>query len=172
MQDCSNSITNALELLQSCTKPSICVFCVEDFRQDCQSKTWLFNSLWSSGAIWRHRSASTLVQVMACFGAVRHQAITWTYVDFSSVRFCGIHLRAISQLVPEPLFCIMSLNIILIIVKLPHLLGSSELIWTGKVLHISLIQYLMFSYIWAIDVLSVNNTGNSGGMNWKHVLDH
>ena len=26
-QDCSNSITNALELLQSCTKPSICFTC-------------------------------------------------------------------------------------------------------------------------------------------------
>ena len=25
VQDCSNSIANALELLQSCTKPSICV---------------------------------------------------------------------------------------------------------------------------------------------------
>ena len=29
--------------------------------------------------------------------AWRHQAITWTNVDFSLVRFCGIHLRAISQ---------------------------------------------------------------------------
>ena len=25
-QDCSNSIANALELLQSCTKPSICLY--------------------------------------------------------------------------------------------------------------------------------------------------
>ena len=27
VQDCSNSIANALELLQSCTKPSICCSC-------------------------------------------------------------------------------------------------------------------------------------------------
>ena len=26
MQDCSNSIANALELLQSCTKPAICTY--------------------------------------------------------------------------------------------------------------------------------------------------
>ena len=26
VQDCGNSIANAMELLQSCTKPSICVF--------------------------------------------------------------------------------------------------------------------------------------------------
>ena len=27
---------------------------------------WLFNSLWPNEAIWRHRSGSTLAQVMAC----------------------------------------------------------------------------------------------------------
>ena len=31
-------------------------------------------------------------------GAVRHQAITWTNVDLSPKVFCGIHLRANSQL--------------------------------------------------------------------------
>ena len=34
--------------------------------------------------------------------AWRHQAITWTNVDLSSVRFSGIHLRAISQEIPQP----------------------------------------------------------------------
>ena len=28
VQDCSNSIADALELLQSCTKPSICISCI------------------------------------------------------------------------------------------------------------------------------------------------
>ena len=37
------------------------------------------------------------------------QAITWTDVDFSLVRFCGIYLRTISQRVP--LFCVMSFKI-------------------------------------------------------------
>ena len=36
-------------------------------------------------------------------GPVRHQSITWTNVDLSSVRFSGIHLRAISQKIHQPL---------------------------------------------------------------------
>ena len=46
------------------------------------------NSLWSSDAWWQY--VSTLAQVMAW----QHQSITWTIVDFSSKRFCGIHVRA------------------------------------------------------------------------------
>ena len=38
---------------------------------------------------------STLVQVMLV--AWRHQAITWTNADWSSMRCCDIHLRAISK---------------------------------------------------------------------------
>ena len=60
-------------------------------------------SLRPSHAIWRHRSGSTL--------AWRHQAITWTDVDLSSVRASGIHLRAISWEIPRPPFTIISLNI-------------------------------------------------------------
>ena len=37
--------------------------------------------------------------------AWQHHAITWTYVDLSLMRFSGIHLRAISQQVPKPLLC-------------------------------------------------------------------
>ena len=37
--------------------------------------------------------------------------ITWTNVDFSLMRFCGIRLRAISQQIPKLLFCIISLKI-------------------------------------------------------------
>ena len=32
----------------------------------------------------------------------RHQAITWTNVDWSSVKFSDIHIRAISQEMPQP----------------------------------------------------------------------
>ena len=49
-------------------------------------------TLRSSDAIWRHRSGSTLAQWLVAW---RHQAITWTNVDLSSVRSCSIHLRAI-----------------------------------------------------------------------------
>ena len=40
--------------------------------------------------------------------ASQHQAIIWTNVDFSLVRFCGIHPRAISQCKPKQLFCMVS----------------------------------------------------------------
>ena len=32
----------------------------------------------------------------------RHQAITWTNVDWSSVKSSDIHIRAISQEMPQP----------------------------------------------------------------------
>ena len=46
-----------------------------------------FNSLRPRDAIWRHRSGSTL--------AWRHQVITCTNVDLSSISSFGINLRAI-----------------------------------------------------------------------------
>ena len=58
-------------------------------------------------------------------GAIRQQAITWTNVDLSSVRSCGIHLRVISQWMSKPLFCITCLKI-MILKLLPHLPGASE----------------------------------------------
>ena len=48
------------------------------------NKSTQINSLWPSDAIWWHKNRSTLTQVMAC----RHQAITWTNVDLSSIRSC------------------------------------------------------------------------------------
>ena len=59
-----------------------------------------FNSLWPSDTLWRQRSGSTLAQVMVV--AWRHQAITWTNVDWSSVKSSDIHIRTISQEMPEP----------------------------------------------------------------------
>ena len=53
-----------------------------------------FDSLWHSNAIWRHRSVSTFAQVMACCQTA--PSITWTNTDYSSVKSCAIHLRAIS----------------------------------------------------------------------------
>ena len=62
------------------------------------------------------------------FVAWWHQAITWTNVNFSFVRFCGIHLRAISQWVSKLLFYIMSLNVILWTL-ITELSGANELKW-------------------------------------------
>ena len=46
--------------------------------------------------------------------AWRHQVLTQINVDFSSVRFCGNHLRAITQWVPELLFFILRLTFIIL----------------------------------------------------------
>ena len=43
--------------------------------------------------------------------ACQHQAITWTDVDLSSVRSSDIHLRAVSQEIPQPLIVKTSLEI-------------------------------------------------------------
>ena len=87
----------------------------------------MINSLWPSDAIWWHRSGSTLVQVMAwCRTA---QAITWTNVDLSSVRSICIHLRAISQEIPQLSITKISLKITYIYAKYStNLWGVNEII--------------------------------------------
>ena len=62
-------------------------------------------------ALWRHmvqRSGSTMVQVMAW----RHQAITWTNVDWSSLTSSDIHMRAVSQEMLQASVTKLSLKII------------------------------------------------------------
>ena len=61
--------------------------------------------------------------------AWRYQAFTWTNVYFSSVKFCGINLKAISQPVPKPLATILY-NVFenKLLKWLPHLTGTKELI--------------------------------------------
>ena len=58
--------------------------------------------------------------------AWRHQAITWTNVDLSSVRSIDIHLRAILQKIPQPPIIKISLKIIFLkfVSNLP---GANEL---------------------------------------------
>ena len=60
----------------------------------------------------------------------QHQAITWTSVDWSSVRSCGIHLMAISQEILRIFILDMSLKIIMSVLQL-HLPGPNELTWTN-----------------------------------------
>ena len=62
--------------------------------------------------------------------AWRQQTITWTNVDFSLVRFCGISLRTTVQRAPKILFCMRSWKIILLWL-LPHLTGTNEFIWVA-----------------------------------------
>ena len=76
-----------------------------------QSWGWWFETL--SRSLWRHRNGrymigSVLAQVMACYLTPPSHA--WTNIDFSSVRFPGLHLGAISQLVVIQLFCIITEN--------------------------------------------------------------
>ena len=58
--------------------------------------------------IWRHTSGQHWLRWWLV--AWRHQAITWTYIDFLFVRLCGIHLRVILQPIPMILFYVMSEN--------------------------------------------------------------
>ena len=53
----------------------------------------LINSLWPSDAIRWQGTESTLAQLTVAW---QHQTITWTNVDISPVRSCGIHHRALS----------------------------------------------------------------------------
>ena len=79
------------------------------------------NSLWPNDAIWRHRSMSTLTQVMACC-----QAITWTSVDSSSVRSSDIQLRATQPKIVHPSITKISLKITCLKFYL-NLPGANEL---------------------------------------------
>ena len=82
VQERRNSIANTRELCLSCSKPLLwcsnvtffmfCVtkfVCTKSFALDIMCSDWWYtaiNSLRPSDAIWRHRSGSTLAQVMAC----------------------------------------------------------------------------------------------------------
>ena len=61
----------------------------------------LVDSLWPNNAIVPYRYVSTLAQVVAY--SWQHETITWTNVDLSLVRSIDIHLRVISQEIPQPL---------------------------------------------------------------------
>ena len=83
------------------------------------------NSLWPSDAIWRHRSGSTLFQVMACcLTAPSHNlTICWLITSESSDH----QLRAISQGMPQPSITKVSLKITNIIFY-ENRPGANELI--------------------------------------------
>ena len=72
------------------------------------------NTLWPNDGISRHRSGSTLAQVMACC-LMSPSHYTRTNVDLSSVRSNGIRRRAISQEIPKPPITDISLEIAYII---------------------------------------------------------
>ena len=60
--------------------------------------TWTINSLWPSGAIWQHRSGSTLAQVMACCLMAPSYYLNQCWLIINA--FCCIHLRTLSHLLP------------------------------------------------------------------------
>ena len=69
----------------------------------------MINSMWPSDPIWRHRSGSTLAQVIACcLTPLSNYGITWTN-HFK--RPCDIHLRAISPELTKPSINEISLKI-------------------------------------------------------------
>ena len=100
----------------------------------------LINSLWPSDAIWRQRSGSRLAQVMAC--CLTPHAITWTNVDRSSVKSSDIHIRAISQEMPQP-------SIIKISLKITYLKFHSNFPWAKELIfHWSLFLKAWINHHW------------------------
>ena len=61
----------------------------------------------------------------------RHQAITWTNVDWSSVKSSDIHIRAISQEMPQPSITKICLKIAFLKFHL-NFPGANELMAQGK----------------------------------------
>ena len=71
---------------------------------------WCINSLWPSDATWWVWSRSTFAQVMAwCLTAPSHYLIN---VDLSSLKISDVHLKVISQEIPQPPVAEISLKII------------------------------------------------------------
>ena len=84
------------------------------------------NSLWLSDAIWRHRSGSTLAQVVAwCHQASSHYLIQCWFIICEVLWNSPERNFTVSKL----LFCIMILKIILFKFP-PNLPGSNELMWS------------------------------------------
>ena len=69
-------------------------------------------------------------------GSWRHQAITWTNIDLSSVRSIGIHQRAISQETPQPL-------IIEVNVKINYLKSHSNLPGANELKNPLRVEYII-----------------------------
>ena len=89
-----------------------------------QSYTYMYNCSWWPGdalsvispVMWNIKTHLTHCGLVTPYGdrdlgqlwlrqwlvAWRHQAITWTNVDWSSVKSSDIHIRAISQEMPQP----------------------------------------------------------------------
>ena len=85
---------------------------------DCKSD---FDSLGPSDAIWPQRCGSTLAQVMACcLTAPSH------YMNQCWLIISGIHLRTISQEIPQPSITRISLKIVYL-QFLSNLPGANEL---------------------------------------------
>ena len=60
VQECSNSIAKALELLQSCTKPLICIQLLAEVPDEN-----VYKSMWFNNSILCHWSQSTMIQLIA-----------------------------------------------------------------------------------------------------------
>ena len=97
------------------------------------------NSLWPSDVIWRPQSGSVLAEVMACCLTSPSHYLNQYWLIIKG----GNHTRAISQRVPELIFCIMIMEMKLLKL-LPYLPGANEslciCICQGIYLNIDMVQ--------------------------------
>ena len=91
----------------------------------------LVNLSWPSDAIWRHRTWSTLVQIMAYRLTVLNHYLKRNNVDQSSVRSCGVRLKVILCDILNISIPYMGLKIINLTLQL-HLTGATKLSNSSK----------------------------------------
>ena len=133
-----------------------------------------FNSLGPGDAIWQQRSGSKLVQVMAC--CWRHQAITWTNIDWSSMKSSDIHIGAISQQMPQSSITKICLKITFEFPRANELMNWTFTFWTYLFQVISLQMYVLLifacSWCWwlSANLLRLSN-GDTAVLHWAiHVV--
>ena len=97
---------------------NVCAF------EDRAPVNFIFNSLWPSDALWRHRSGSTMAQVMACFQTASNHYLNQCWLVIND--FCGIHTRTFTRgnshdIIPQDEF-----ENHIFLKLLPHLSGANE----------------------------------------------
>ena len=84
------------------------IWCINEFTNQLR-----INILWPSDIIWWDKYWWALALVMACCLMAPSHYLNQCWLLISEVLWCSCHLRAISQHLPQILFCIMILKIIL-----------------------------------------------------------
>ena len=116
------------------------------------------NTLWSNDTISQHRSGSTLAQVMACCLMAPSHYLNQCGLFITNIRSCDIHLKAISEKIPQPSIITVSLKFTCDVVPWSCVI----LLWPSN-------MYFPFLYITAwLELLKGCPAGFPGSPGWYH----